>query len=1243
MAVTAVTRYSVSATFNGVTWSAGPDTSSSFTLPDVDSFSNRLGGTQNLGYIDFNGSLGYPLNAGYSGAGVQNGPFTVSAGTQLHGATVVNYFNQVDYYKFNSNLRTTVTGSTSVTNEGNRVISAKCSIGGSISSPSVGANTTVVAVTRPAGDISAAASFLTVVAGSGSPSTGTLLTQGYAAGVWSRWTWPSTMFTSGSQTSPGVATATTITLSLLAGYTDGTITANFTRADNSPLTWSPQAGNVVVHILDSSLTEIASSVNNVNYPAQWDAFRNQRFTGLSCTAGSETRDWWPSAGTSTFGKGAYLLNVPSTAYFLVTPYSGWRVYSWKLQNAAGTTFADFGSGMGANISGFEAGCKVHLYLTSATPNPRLSYDGFDATTGTTQPATQNVLYQGASYGVGSVWGAGGLYSFTATLSPVAWQTKLLGQSRSVLVDGVETPLANVAGTSANITSSAALYSVTRVKFKQTLLPTDGTLTVTIIEDTITPLTSIAVTAAQESSPLTVTTTETGATIGYYAGSGPLALGVAVNYGGQDPDDFVVRVDIPVAEIQEGDDTAVGGATLMATSTARAVTVSVRQKVNFGSLTAVDINMTRTVGTGTQFATSAGPVTQCVAGSVSVTMPAVTTVDVPITVECYANPGYAVKTLLVVDSATGAKYFYSGAAKLGVSSINLTIPQADDGASIKVILVMSAVIVGTPSILPLLPDDLGKFSAAVTSVGDINGPFADFRVGDLVTLTADVVTVSTAPLTGAAIGSPEFNGVTVVPVRDGTSVEATVTLVPEGNVFKIPVYAVLETTSSPAGAGTISLTAAWDVEDTLVIDAVTYRRIGSRFTVTAPLKSTTPSTYTVISAKVSRRLIAVGFDYYEVGALLPVVASDTTRTFSSILSGPTELEAVYAIGEQYPAMVVAAYDYSSDTYITQGVRPTVATVPVSPAALSDNLIADIVWPETGTPGASYEAAAFLYRTVTTTPLLPAVDIRITSSVGARLEMWNPATSVWVQYSPVNITLAAAFTYFRVSIGDPPSNLVSLTFEVAVTVDAEGTETDVPGCNVYTSSGAVYDGNFVLSADRTMQARSRSVLHARVTPPWGYVVTGWYVDDVLTLSGSSLSVVVPDTGLTLKPQLTLRQYGALTVMVMNADPNRRDDGMWISKLFRAQYPWKPLTATVVSKPTGSPVTLAVLKDGGDAPDALDPNAPGTVAITVTGDSMRRLPPGQIQKTRFVRYLVAVSDNVSVSSVAIGSGSETMKGGH
>ena len=1137
------------------------------------------------------------------------------------------------YHNDNATLAGRSTTSVYYKDTGARTVTVACGRYGRLSSPSIGSDSMAVSMAVLSfTDRDAHPSCYTCVAAP-PPNSGTLLYRGFDTPIFTGWTW-NNQIQSGSAPSE-----LSISISLIAGTADAVVTANWMKVDNPASDWSPKLGNMVIHVLDGNLSETHLSTSYTATSTNWAQFLTiAKFTALSCSAGGNTRNW---QSKSQYDDTAYLLNVDA-ATFSVTPGTGMRVYGWKLEPApidgVAQAMVDFGSNTSALISGFEEGCKVHLYLTSAGPNPRVVYDGFDDTGDV--PTNEAVTATGTGFTATSAtqWASNSAAPVEITLAPAAWAARLLGQSRSVIKDdGAPVSLANVDGTSASILSSTAQFSVTHVKFKQTQLDTDGLLTVTIVEDTITPVDGISVQVSQENTPLGTLTAS--GTVGYYAGSGKLAISVAVDYGEQSESDFVIRIVPPATEVYETDVIGIDSAELDAASTTRAVTVYVTQKVNFGTLTAVDINLSRTVGVGTQIATSAGPVTQSPAGAVSVTMPTDTSVQVPITIECSANPGYQVKTLLVQD-ATGARTYYSGRAVLGVTSVYLNIPQANDGDNIKVVLVMEANIVGTPLMLPMAPDDLGKFSAQTNHAGTV---YADFRVGDSVTLTADVVEVNSTPLTGAAIGSPTFNDVAVIPVRNGTSVGVTVTLGPGTNVFKIPVYAVLETATAPAEAGTITLSTAWNVEDTLVIGGVTYRRIGSVFTVTAPLASTTPATYTLIAGRVSRRAIASGFGYVEVGALLPVVAGATTRTFTSTLRGPSEFTAVYAIGVQYPAFVVAAYDYGAEAYITQGVRPVVATTPVSPAALSDNLIADIVtdWPGSGTPGTDYRDAAFLYREVTTTDLLPGIDIRITSAVGARLEMWNSATSLWVPYSPTGVILVDAFSYFRVCTGDAPENLVSVAFETAVSVDADGGETEVPGCKVYAASGAVYDGIFVLPS--TIQARSRTVLHARATPPYGYIVTGWYIDDVLSPHGASLSIVVPDTGLTLKPQVEIRQVAPLNVMVLNANPNLTDDGMWVSKLFRAQYPWKPLTANVVVRPSDAPVTLGVLKDGGDAPEELDTESPGTVAITVTGDGMRRLPPGQIQKTRFVRYMVLVSGVASVASVAIGSGAETMKGGH
>ncbi|HON48928.1 MAG TPA: hypothetical protein PLZ60_14375, partial [Kiritimatiellia bacterium] len=416
-----------------------------------------MGGTQNIGYIS---SLdAYPEDSGHSGGGVKNGPFTVKAGTRLHGATVVNFFNQIDHYTFDKWLKTTVTGTSSVTYSGARVLTLKCTLGGTIASPSVGENTSIVALTRPTGDTTAATNVLTVMAGDGTPNTGTLTSRGYAAGVWVKWTWPSDVLTSGSQTAPGVATEKTISLSLRAGAGDATITANFSRAQNSASVWSPKLGNIVIHVLDGNLNETHLSTSYTATSASWALFLTiAKFTALSCSAGGKTRKW---RSETQYDDTAYLLNVDA-ATFSVTPGTGMRVYGWKLQLADGTV-TDFGTYNSAVISGFAEGCKIHLYLTSSTPNPRVIYDGFDATG--TVPANQSVTATGTGFTAISAtqWASNSAAPVSITLSPAAWATRGLGQSRFVIIDsGTPVPLANVAGTSASVTSSAAQFSLTHV-------------------------------------------------------------------------------------------------------------------------------------------------------------------------------------------------------------------------------------------------------------------------------------------------------------------------------------------------------------------------------------------------------------------------------------------------------------------------------------------------------------------------------------------------------------------------------------------------------------------------------------------------------------------------------------------------------------------------------------------------------------------------------------------------------------
>lgn len=901
MAVTAVTYYSVAMTYNGSTvWSRGPQRSSgTFAADGVHSLCDNRSSPNyaNLYYIAISF---YPYKL-YLSTGIvvfgQSGPSTITAGTQFGSlSTVSGAGGSITGYQVNTYYGA-ATGSSYSANEGQRVVTLACTAGGRVTSPGLvgpsapGVAATVVptAWTRPTGDVSAATGFATITAGDGQANSGTLLARGYGAATWVNWTWSDAFMYSAQQDDLGVAVTKSITINLRAGTTDGTITANFLLPENSASIWSPKLGNVVIHLSDKALVETDLSSNAVGSDTAWSAFRDKTFTALSCSLGALQKNWYPTA--SGYTSGVYLMNVAS-ANFAVTPLSGLRVYAWKLEKAG--VFTEFGSANGATISGFDEGCKVHLYLTSATPNPCIVYDGFVATGGGIVPADQSVVEGGSRYPVGKSWpSTSEAGAISVSLSPRAWAAKTLGQVRSVIVDTVSTTLANVAGTGASVTSAATPYAVNHVTFKQVAVATDGVLTVTVVLDTITDVLGVSINVSQASTLLKTIKGAGTATAGYYVGTDKVSVTATVNYGSASPANFILRME-PDA-VYDDDTIGTTTATLQVAGTTRAITFYARQAVVLGSLTAVDVNLTRDVTVGTQIATSAGPVTQSYAGGVAVTMqlPTGQSTALPIYVECSAVTGYTLKSIRVVDSATGAKNYYTGNAPAVSTAIRLNIPRLDTGADIKVILVMSAVIVGMPSMLPMLPDDLGKFAATITPATGHD----DFRVGDKVTLDAAPV-IDTNPMTGIAIGSPTFNDVEIAPTRTGTSIAAIVTLSATGNVFKIPVYATFAASASPAGA---TVTTTWDVDDTLTVSDVVYRRIGSTFTATAPL---TYSGNTVVAGRVSRRAVTSPFDYIESAVLLPYVASLTTRSFTNTLRGPSQCVAIYSAGNQYPTFSFA---------------------------------------------------------------------------------------------------------------------------------------------------------------------------------------------------------------------------------------------------------------------------------------------------------------------------------------------------
>ena len=1072
------------------------------------------------------------------------------------------------------------------------------------------------------------------------PNTGTLILLGNQPSVFKNWTWPSTLISSGSQNSAGVSTATSLYFTFKAGTADaGTINCNYTAPSNPNEYWSPYDQNVVVHVLDDALAETTSSLGTVNVgtpskpkwvvasstSAAWVKFLTGKCTALSCASGGKTRSWY---GTDTYDDKAYFLNV-SEATFNVTPASGYRVYKWEYEAADGT-LTTIGTANSVQRTGFASGCKIHLYLTTAVSNPKITYDGFDATG--IVPADQGVVENGIVYNVGKAWtSTTETDSVGITLTPVAWAKRDLTQLRQVIIDG-GTPetLTNTDGTCAIVTSDSAVFTNNRVKFKQSAAEKNGTLTLGIVMGSGTEgIQGVSVNVTQESVDLGSLTAD--GTLGYYsaAENGPLVIRPEVDYGEETPSDYLVTVAVNTATdtVLEGDSFGAGTASVVSTVTARSIIVTVSKIVNIASVSQTQINLTRDVTEGTAVITSATEVATCAVGTLSVTPVDDQATSVPVTVECLANPGYILKTILV-KSSDETKTYASVAAVAGTTQIRLTMDVGDDGDTIHVILVCEAAVLATPTIQGMLPDDTGKFTAVLTPVPGAT----DYRFGDHVTLAVDPKTDDTE-MPGIAIGKPYLNTTELNPARDGVSVTATGVLGLGANVFKIPVYATLEASvTPPAPEVTETPSVTWNVTDSLTIPGTTYYRLNSVFTVSV---ATVSSGYTALTGLIQLESTSSPFKYADY-AVAVLTVSGSNSTIQGTLRGPMKCFIEYSQGTANPYATVAAYDYGAGAYITEGVRPGATITAVSPAILSENLAGTVTWPES-TPGTDYETAAFLVvQEITEGRLfLPKVNVAFTSTVAARLEFWNAAAGTWTAYNSQTTTLAAKFNFFRVAIGEPPEKLVS----VAVSDALIGA--NPAGCKIYATLGTALDASYTLPKELTVP--SRQVLYIRATAPATHRVTGWIVNGVPSQGGVSLAVVVPDTGLTLQPQIALRTIAATSVMVLNGSPTDTDEGFWVSKLFRSQFPWRPLTAVVVTEPNDAAVTLGIIKSSGASPESLNADDPAVVSILTSGGDMRRLPPGRIQKSRFVRYAILLSDPVKVLSVAVGSGAQTMKEGH
>lgn len=1207
MAVTTTTYYTASvASNNGYFSYAWPaQTSSVFTFPYSRVVSNGSAQTtvRYCGNTTWYGCAYFADNAGGSSA-------TVVPGTKLYNvSTAIS-----NIVRASPELAVTWTSGSSTVSTGHRSVTVEA-INGAVAVPYVVAGGTVVAVDRPEGDTAAATGFLTVRAGDGIPNTGTIASRGNTAGVWKNWTWNSAVLSSGQQTGAGVATATEIQMNLLAGTGDGAIKANFTTAYNPSTTWraGKSSATVVIHILDDNLNEILNT--NTLGALTWTGFRDSYITDLKAESGGVSVSW---SGTSPYG--AYLLNVPS-ATFTVVPKSPYTAYMWRLERPGGVDEVAYQKSS-VSFAEFAAGNVLHLYLTTASPYPRIRYDGFDGL----QPANTSVVDPSALIcAVGKMWSSTNTGAFSLQLSPVAWAGATLGITKYVIInDGAPQELP-ASAKSWTFTSDTEPYSITSVKFKQVQNATNGTLAVTVVKDTDTEDVSVSVAESQQGTQLGTPLTATG-NLGYYIGEGDLTLVVTPTYtNGAAPSNYSIA--LSVAAATESDNVDGLSATISSAASTRSITVMVTRVMHLGTLAGVAINVTRDTSNGTAAVTSTSNTILAPQGAIVVTFTEGQLSSRAIHVSCDAGAGYSLRRIVVTDDAVTPTVFATVGAKTEID-ITLSVPVTETPPNIKVILVVVANLVPTPVFNPKCAYDQGKFIVTAT------GAYGDFRTGDMLTVDVTPVSVDNTYMPGLIVGKIEFNGAEVVATRDNETLSVQVPLAVSTNVFTIAMYAALETGYLPVGLSPVpTLTVTWKSEDTITISAVTYRRLGIGFTVSA---EKTRGTNTAISATSALRSIATDFPYLT-DSILPFDTTAETPTIGSalfMLKSAQKVTVNYAEGVQYPTVAVSVFSYQTGAYVTQGVRPTITCTPASGVTLSENLLSEWTPPVSIPP--DYAAAAVMVRQVTSAALFPVVTISAASGSG-RLEVWDG--TYWLPRDTKQVALVDDTTFTRWAIGTPPSGRVTVAIGTAQL--AAGAGAMPAAVKVYVAS-AVDGIDMTVYAPSSLSVSKNSALGLSVIVPPGFFFVEWQIGTTI-IKGISASLIVNED-ITIVPVFSITTTVGAVPMVFGGSDTEYDEGIWISKQFRAQWPWKPLVATVVKEQyVGSALLNVGLGTDIELPDGMFDTAPNITSLSIVDGAMRRIPPTAIQKSRFVRYALKIQGNDTVMSVAVSTGAQTLKGGH
>ena len=621
------------------------------------------------------------------------------------------------------------------------------------------------------------------------------------------------------------------------------------------------------------------------------------------------------------------------------------------------------------------------------------------------------------------------------------------------------------------------------------------------------------------------------------------------------------------------------------------------------------------------------------------------VNSPLTVTVTPRAGYTPRLIACLDADDESVVTAQFPCEPGVTQYTVTpgFAAGQDGHDVIVRLVVEADAAATPVVTGMTEADNGMFEASRVNATDPSD--MGFRVGDTLRLTVQPPLRDGLVMQNVIVCGIRHNG-TVVSIAPDVTVVANIEIGTDAqNVIYVAMAAravllVQKVDGSPVSPPPSPPPVMEVSGQSFTVGGQTYYRLGETVALAVPMQS---GASTAISVTHQTQTDAAG----AVFGLVRMWFLDATGALSLTLLGNDRFVVAYADGLPNPYACVAVYSYDTGAYVTSNI-PQVGVEAVGLAELGGNeaVFAPRPPPPLVNPPPDdgfWEAAAVIRKEVTGM-LLPSVRLSISAAgVAYALEVWDEPVGAWVPFTGANRQAVLAVNgYFRFARGIPPGNRVTVFVRRAVweETDAELHHDIQPRVSLLTST---HDS--IGTPELSAAAVKGSPVSLYAYPVRGAVFSGWRDGEgawVARTAAAQVRAGQRDTSFT--PVYAVAGSGASdAVMVLGGDRQRTAEGLWVSREFRAQWPWGPSAAVVVREDYGGMCQLLVVggqraKTDRGILDEVD----GTAEISVDGPGMRRLPPAPVQRDRFHRVALLVTGG-AVSSVAVASGAETLKGGH